>query len=130
MTDYLPLIVDFDGTLAEALWTPENPTSVIGAPIRVNILKVREAHRAGWNIVVFTARPWGDETRLEQWLFLHGIPFQQVICNKPLGAAYVDDRNIDVRASSWIPAKDALSHACPATALSSTLSDENTAVRV
>ena len=126
MTDYLPILVDFDGTLAEALWTPENPTTRIGAPIRLNILKVREAHRAGWEIVIFTARPLRDHNLLDAWLHAHGVPFDRIICGKPLGAAYIDDRNIDIRESSWIPARDALSRTGLSTALSSTLSDENT----
>jgi hypothetical protein len=35
------LCVDLDGTLAEPLWTAQNPTNRIGDPIKLNVVKAR-----------------------------------------------------------------------------------------
>jgi hypothetical protein len=102
------LAVDLDGTLAESIWTPDNPTSAIGAPIKRNVVKVREAERAGWKIVIHTARPWTDYEAIEAWCRVNDIPCRRIQCGKILAAAYVDDRAIHADDSSWIPkAKDA-----------------------
>jgi hypothetical protein len=126
VTSYLPIAVDFDGTLAEALWTPENPTTEIGSPIRVNILKVREVHRAGWKVIIHTARPQADTAKIRKWLRDNSVPFDAIHTDKLLAALYIDDRGRHASESSWIPARDALSQTGPVTALRSTLSDEKT----
>lgn len=97
------LAVDLDGTLAEPIWTPQNPTSAIGDPIRHNVVKLREAVRAGYKVVIHTARPWTDYEAIEAWCNQHEIPFRSIVCGKILAAAYVDDRAIDARESTWIP---------------------------
>lgn len=97
------LAVDLDNTLAESVWTPERPSHAIGDPIRVNVLKLREAVKAGYKVVIHTARPWSDYEAIEAWLHKHDIPFRSIVCGKILAAAYVDDRAIDARESSWIP---------------------------
>lgn len=97
------IAVDLDGTLAEPIWTPENPTSAIGDPIKVNVLKLREAVRKGYKVVIHTSRPWSDYEAIEAWLNLHEIPFKAIQCGKLLAAAYVDDRAIHAGASNWTP---------------------------
>lgn len=95
--------VDLDGTLAEPVWTPGNPTSSIGDPIKLNLVKLREAVRAGWKVVIYTARPWTDYEAIEAWLLKNEIPFKSIVCGKLLVAALVDDRAIPAGAASWIP---------------------------
>jgi hypothetical protein len=95
--------VDLDGTLAEPLWTPENPTSEIGDPIPESIEKVHELVRAGYKIIIHTSRPWTDYQIIEQWLTHYGIPYKEIQCGKPLYAAYIDDRAIHSEAGSWLP---------------------------
>jgi len=97
------LAVDLDGTLAEPVWTPENPTSEIGEPIRRNVVKLREAVRRGYKIVIHTSRPSSDYEAIEAWLNHHSIPFKAIQCGKLLAAAYIDDRSIHESESSWIP---------------------------
>jgi hypothetical protein len=99
----LPIAVDFDDTLATSLWAPDNPTTEIGEPIQVNIVKVRELARRGWNVVIFTARAWRDEPALRAWLTEHDVPFTSIVCAKPLCAAYCDDRAIPADAASYVP---------------------------
>lgn len=97
------LAIDLDGTLAEPLWTPENPTSAIGDPIKVNVVKLREAVAKGYKVVIHTARPWTDYEAIETWLRLHDIPFRSIVCGKILAAAYVDDRAIHADEPHWTP---------------------------
>jgi hypothetical protein len=99
-TDLLWLAIDLDGTLAASNW----PASTLpGDPIWPNIAKLREATRAGWKIVIHTARPWGDYEIIEWWLDIHSIEFDRIVCGKLLAACYIDDRNIDIDAESWMP---------------------------
>lgn len=95
--------IDLDGTIAEGLWTPDNPTHAVGNPIPANVTKLRDAYLAGWKGVIHTARPWTDYEVIEAWLRHHDIPFRGIVCGKLLAAAYVDDRAINAAARSWIP---------------------------
>jgi hypothetical protein len=97
------LAIDLDGTLAEPLWTSDNPTNLIGDPIRINVIKLREAVRAGYKVVVHTSRPWTDYASIEAWLTLYDIPFRDIQCGKILAELYIDDRGRHASASSWIP---------------------------
>lgn len=95
--------VDLDGTLAEPVWTPDNPTSEIGEPITRNVSKVRQLAAEGWKIVIHTSRAWTDYEAIEAWLSHHGISFKEIQCGKPLYAAYIDDRAIYSEDEDWRP---------------------------
>lgn len=95
--------VDLDGTLAEPIWTPENPTPAIGDPIRRNVVKLREAVRKGYKVVIHTSRPWSDYEAIEAWLLWNDIPFKAIVCGKLLAAAYIDDRARHAEDPSWLP---------------------------
>lgn len=102
--------VDLDNTLAEGVWTPDNPTSDIGT---VKVYKngktakdlVDELVAAGYKIIVHTARSWTDVENIERWLEYNQIPYRQVVCGKLLAAIYVDDRAISAFEDSWLPDK-------------------------
>jgi hypothetical protein len=95
--------VDLDGTIAQPLWTPDNPTSEIGDPINENLPKLLELVLNGYKIVIHTSRPWTDYEAIEYWLRYHQIPFNGIQCGKPLFALYVDDRGRHESAESWLP---------------------------
>lgn len=95
--------VDLDGTLAEPLWTPGNPTNLIGGPIARNVVKLREVVKAGYKIHIHTSRPWTDFESIEHWLNLFNIPWDAIQCGKPLYALYIDDRGRHESAESWLP---------------------------
>jgi len=97
------LAVDLDGTLAEPIWSPENPTSAIGDPIGRNVVKLREAVRRGYKAVVHTARPWSDYEAIEAWLIANDVPFRAIVCGKLLAGLYIDDRARNADESSWLP---------------------------
>lgn len=94
--------VDLDGTLAEPVWRPDNPTLDIGDPIEENIVKLRELAER-YKIVIHTSRPWTDYEAIEYWLNFHGLPFSDIQCGKPLFVTYVDDRGRHADDPSWLP---------------------------
>jgi hypothetical protein len=95
--------IDLDGTLAEPVWTPDNPTAEIGAPILANVGKLRQLVFWGYKIVIHTSRPWTDYEAIEGWLNHHEIPFHKIQPGKILAAIYVDDRARHADAESWLP---------------------------
>lgn len=102
-TDLLWAAVDLDGTLAQPVWTPANPTSEIGEPIWVNVAKLRQLVAAGYKIVIHTSRPDTDYENIEGWLNHHDIPFKAIRTGKPLAVLYIDDRGRHCDAESWLP---------------------------
>ena len=102
--------VDLDGTLAEGVWTPDNPTSEIGKMKVYPSGKsakdlVDELYEAGYKVVVHTARGYTDYENIERWLRHNQIRFRHIICGKVLAAVYIDDRNKDINDESWVPGK-------------------------
>lgn len=93
------LAVDLDGTLAKPIW----PDPGVGKPITSAVKKIREAVKAGWKIIINTSRPWDHYEMIEKWLIKNEIPFDRILCGKVLAAAYIDDRNINIRSKTWIP---------------------------
>lgn len=102
-TELLWAAVDFDGTIAESHWTPEDPNYEIGEPIPGAYRKAWELHREGLKIIVHTARPWSDYERIESWLTHHGFPFKRIVCGKLLANIYIDDRARHSDSTSWLP---------------------------
>jgi hypothetical protein len=86
----LPIVFDLDGTLAEATW----PSNHVGKPIEEGIELLLEYSSRGYAIIIQTARPASHEARIWRWLEelgLQNVVFD-VMCGKPLGCLYVDDR--------------------------------------
>lgn len=96
--------IDFDGTLAESVWTPEDPTPAIGDPIWPNIAKVLALVEAGYKIVIHTARASTDYEAIEMWLNYYHVPFSRIITGKILAAIYVDDRSVHADHPDWLAA--------------------------
>lgn len=97
----LTAIVDFDGTLAENIWEPGQTKTFIGDPIEHGINQVNNLRTKGYQIVIFTARSWQDHGMIVAWLLAHEVPFDQVVCGKPLGTIYVDDKAINAAQPVW-----------------------------
>lgn len=95
--------VDFDGTLAQSKWTPEQPTYEIGDPVPGAYRKAVELHREGYKIIVHTARPWSEYEKIESWLQYHGFPYRRIVCGKLLANIYIDDRGRNAASTSWLP---------------------------
>lgn len=94
--------LDYDGTLARSVWSPENPGSATGEPIWENVQKARKLAEAGYKLIVHTARPWSDYEALESWMNHYEVPFKAIVCGKLLVAAYIDDRGFNANAEDWV----------------------------
>lgn len=93
--------VDLDGTVAKPVWTAENPTDDIGAPIASGVEKLRVLRASGLKIVIYTARAWTSYEAIEHWLRHHDIPFDKILPGKLLAMGYADDRAIPADAPDW-----------------------------
>lgn len=103
--DLIRVGVDLDGTLAEAVWTPESPGREIGRPLWHNVEKVKQLVEMGYKIWIWTARPDTDYELIEQWLLYWEIPFHGIRTGKPLFVAVFDDRAYHSE-TNWIEVLD------------------------
>jgi hypothetical protein len=83
--------IDFDGVLCHS----EPPDYEPEYPLKGAVDGMRRLHDLGWKLHIFTARPWFDYQKVEDWLNLHDVPFRRIICGKPLFFRLIDDRNIE-----------------------------------
>lgn len=104
------IAVDLDGTLAEGVWTPDNPTTDIGAPRWDNVAKLEEAVAAGYKVMIHTSRPDTDYENIEGWLDHWQIPWKVIRTGKPLAALYIDDRGRYSEDASWLPQRKDKDH--------------------
>lgn len=94
--------VDFDGTVCESTWSPENPNATPGPPIKETVDEMwRIKQEKGMKIVIHTSRSWADYNIIEAYLNFHGIPFDRIVCGKLLARIYVDDRNV-LLGTKWV----------------------------
>jgi uncharacterized HAD superfamily protein len=85
----LTISVDIDGILcAEELWE-KRP---FAKPIYENINKINALFSKGHHIILFTARGWNEYEMTENWLLVHGVLYDQLICGKPICDLGIDDR--------------------------------------
>lgn len=95
--------MDLDGTMAQSVWTPERDNSDIGDPIERNVNQAAALVRAGYEVVIWTARPWGHHPMIQKWTAMHlPFPVKQIVCGKPLFKVYIDDRNIALASDCWL----------------------------
>ncbi len=82
--------VDLDGCLAD---TSLDKLDLDQAKPKEPMLRiVRSLDKAGYKIVIHTARHWGDYIKIEQWLNKWDIPYRDIVCGKLLAGWYWDDR--------------------------------------
>jgi capsule biosynthesis phosphatase len=97
------VIVDFDDTLC--IYNETSSGVCDGEPNNKLILKLRELHRAGFNIEIYTARGHfsaknrNEASRkykniIENWLKEHNVPYTNLSFNKPYGIIYIDDKAV------------------------------------
>jgi hydroxymethylpyrimidine pyrophosphatase-like HAD family hydrolase len=85
------LIIDLDGTLCE-----EKPTfeRSLAKPIPLAIQALRRLKIWGHHITIYTARGWMEYDMTKSWLDNYDIPYDNLICGKPVGDLWIDDRAI------------------------------------
>lgn len=85
------VVVDMDGVICEERPTFERSLApaVFGARERVD-----ELRKAGYRIIIHTARSWSELAITEEWLYEHGIVYDQLVMGKPVADILVDDRAV------------------------------------
>lgn len=91
------LIIDLDGTICE-----ERPTFERGLakPKMLAVEALRRFKAWGHHITIYTARGWREYDMTKAWLDDHNIPYDNLICGKPVYDIWIDDRAI--RFKGWM----------------------------
>lgn len=110
MNEHNVLVLDVDGTICSIKDSEQEYSEV--APEPKLVAKIRELKRAGWRIVLQTARGMrtyqgsvGDINAhvlptLIEWLKTHNVPYDEIHIGKPWpgqNGVYVDDRSVRPR---------------------------------
>lgn len=90
------IIVDLDGTICEERPTFERSLAEILPGAKETINRWRSA---GNTIIIYTTRSWSEYRMTEDWLRKNGVEYDQLVCGKPLGQVWIDDRAL--RFTSW-----------------------------
>jgi hypothetical protein len=87
------IIVDFDDMLSRMI----RPFVEFeyGNPIKNVVKYMSILKKKGFNLTIFTARHWKEQSAIEKYLIDNNIPFDDVICGKPLGIRMIDDRAVN-----------------------------------
>lgn len=84
------VLIDLDGTLAQDTW----PQVRVGEPIPEGVEILKHYAKQGFEVCIYTARPRSHWSVIHKWLCLHGLDemVYDVICEKPTGWLFIDDR--------------------------------------
>lgn len=96
-TDLLWVLCDFDNTIA---YNSGHPDYILTKPTMYAREALGKMKKAGFKVVVYTARPWSEYKEVEDFLLKHKLPFRRIICGKPLGKYIIDDKAIRYR-GNW-----------------------------
>ena len=83
----MKLIVDIDGTIC----TLEEGRYENARPFETAILFLNNMSQSGHSVTYYTGRGWDKYEFTLNQLRSWGCVFDQLICGKPLGTAYIDD---------------------------------------
>jgi hypothetical protein len=89
--------IDFDQTISN---TSGYPSYTPGEPINGVKEAMLTMKNLGYNIVVFTARPWSDKHNIKEYCDWWELPVDDIICGKPLLRCMIDDKAIGFR-GNW-----------------------------
>ena len=84
------LCIDLDHTLCIS----ETSAYADAVPIPGAAEAVAELRRAGWLVVIHTARHFNHWRVTADWLVRHGFEYDHIVFGKPPGRFYIDDRAI------------------------------------
>lgn len=85
------VVVDMDGVICE-----ERPTfeRSLAKPVPDARDRIDDLREAGYRIIIHTARSWSELAMTEEWLYEHGIVYDQLVMGKPVADILVDDRAV------------------------------------
>jgi hypothetical protein len=90
-------MVDLDGVICTEEAFHERPLATPIEGAREAIAKLRAA---GYVVVIYTARSWGEYRVAKNWLETHGIEHDGLHMGKPVADVWIDDRA--VRFTNWV----------------------------
>ncbi len=90
------ILVDLDGVICTEETFPERPLAQPIAGARAGLRRLRAA---GYTVVIYTARSWGEYRVTRQWLDDHGFVYDGLHMGKPVADIWIDDRAI--RFTNW-----------------------------
>ncbi len=85
------VMVDLDGVLCTEELFLERPLAQPIAGAREGLQKLRAA---GFVVVIYTARGWGELRTTAKWLADHGFEYDGLQMGKPVADFWIDDRAI------------------------------------
>ena len=90
------IVIDIDGTICE-----EGPVSerIFAKPKPGAIESVNKLRDDGNFIILYTARCWNEYKTTKHWLDSNSIPYDILLCGKPIYDVWIDDRAMKFR--SW-----------------------------
>lgn len=87
----MKIIIDIDGTICEERSTFERSIAPAKPLAREVISELRSK---GHYLILYTSRGWSEYLMTEDWLKRHGIEYDLLICSKPVGDLWIDDKAI------------------------------------
>lgn len=83
------IICDLDGTLCSEEHTFRR---FLAQPMLEAIRLLNQQYDAGHKIIIYTGRSWSEYDITEVWLKNNNVKYHQLICGKPIGDLWIDDR--------------------------------------
>ncbi len=83
------IMVDLDGVLCTEEAFFDRP---LARPMAGACAALKKLRAAGYTIVVYTARGWGEYRVTKQWLDEHGFVYDGLHMGKPVADVWIDDR--------------------------------------
>jgi len=90
------IMVDLDGVLCSEEAFFDRP---LAQPIKGAGAALKKLRAAGYTIVIYTARGWGEYRVTKQWLDEHGCVYDGIHMGKPVADVWIDDRALPF--TSW-----------------------------
>jgi len=90
------IVIDIDGTICE-----EGPSSerIFAAPKPDAVKSIKKLHSEGNFIILYTARCWSEYRITKSWMDEHDVPYDILLCGKPIYDLWIDDRAM--KFNSW-----------------------------
>ena len=85
------IVFDLDGVICEEVPTFDRS---LAEPDWDVIHKMQDLHEVGWFIIIYSGRGWAEYNMTQDWLARHGVPYDLLICGKPLYDYWIDDRAV------------------------------------
>ncbi len=85
------IMVDLDGVICTEEMFHDRPLAEPLPGAREAVARLRSA---GYIVVIYTARSWGEFRMTEKWLADHGIEYDGLHMGKPVADVWIDDRAV------------------------------------